>query len=147
MKTKISIRLKAAFLLIVFSMNTIIGFACFIGIDIGFNNHHHDETEALLHGTFHHHDYPEADGHHHKSKGGKDNCCNEKVSQFSQLDKLVPHSLNSVITPKLFISLVFSYHQVDQLYTSVITNNIKYFVRSYHPPIPNIRVAIQSFQI
>lgn len=103
MKTKINILLKAALLLSVFSINTIIGFACYIGIDIGFNNHHHEETESLLHGTSHHHDKPEADSREDKSQGGKDNCCNEKVSQFSQLDKLIPQSLNSLANP-IFLS-------------------------------------------
>ena len=81
MKRNISIQLKAAFLLIVFSMNMIIGFACAIGIDMWFNTSHHEETEIMAHeGSHHHHD--EADKHH-KSKDGKDNCCNDHVIKFS----------------------------------------------------------------
>ncbi len=52
MNKKISIQIKAAFLIGVFSLNTVIGFACAIGIDIGFNTaHHHDDeaTEVTIH--------------------------------------------------------------------------------------------------
>ena len=85
MKRNIPIQLKAAFLLIVFSMNMIIGFACAIGIDMWFNTSHHEETEITAHEGSHHHD--EADKHH-KSKDGKDNCCNDHVIKFSRLINL-----------------------------------------------------------
>ena len=158
MKRKISIQIKAAFLLIVFSLNTVIGFACAVGIDMGFNStHHHDEeaTETSIHvhadgkKHIHHH---EATKHHdeadndHKSKDGKDNCCHDKVTQFTQLDKSVPQSL-SVINPIFFITFVSAFHNSEILFPSQVTPNIKYFVRSHHPPIPDIRIAIQSFQI
>jgi len=51
MKKKLSIQVKAAFLLIVFGLNTVVGFACAIGIDMGFNasHHHHEANEAHSH--------------------------------------------------------------------------------------------------
>ena len=74
MKGNTSIRLKAALLLIIFSMNTVIGFACAIGIDMGFNTtHHHDEEakEVTIHvhadGKKHQH-HDKATRHHHDSK-------------------------------------------------------------------------------
>jgi hypothetical protein len=159
MKRKRSIQLKAAFLMIVFSLNTIIGFACAVGIDMGFNtSHHHDEdsTEAPVHVhadgkkhihhnevTKHHH---EADNDQHKSKNGKDDCCKDKVMQFSQLDKSVPRSL-SVINPIFFLTFVSIFYNIEILFPFQASPNIKYFVRSHHPPIPDIRIAIQSFQI
>ncbi|MEO6330040.1 MAG: hypothetical protein ABIO55_13980 [Ginsengibacter sp.] len=156
MKIRRSIQIKAAFLLTVFSLNTLIGFACAIGIDMGFNtSHHHDEeaNEAVVHthknGTKHvHHD--EAGKHHdevsnHKDKSDKDDCCNDKVIKITQLDKAVPRSI-SAINPGFFtISISFVYN-IDPLFTSR-TTSIKYFVRGHHPPIPDIRIAIQSFQI
>lgn len=144
--------------MIVFSLNTIIGFACAIGVDMGFNTtHHHDEkvTEVSIHihadgkkhvhhKKAHHHD--EA-ANHHKSKDGKDNCCNDNVSLFSQLDKCVPQSLQSLVAPQFFISFINFFYCYDVLFASQQTRSIKYFVRSHHPPIPDIRIAIQSFQI
>lgn len=63
MKKKLSIQVKAAFLLIVFSLNTVVGFACAIGIDMGFNasHHHHETNEAHSHADIKgpkHHDEP-----------------------------------------------------------------------------------------
>ncbi|MEP6951605.1 MAG: hypothetical protein ABI863_20100 [Ginsengibacter sp.] len=152
MKNGLHIQLKAAFLMIVFSLNTIIGFACAVGIDMGFNaTHHHDEEGIeVLHvnanGEKHiHHD--EATSHHHKSKDGKDNCCNDKVIQFSQLDKSIPQSQNPAINPAFFTSFISSFYDAGVIFTSLQFRSIKYFVRGHHPPIPDIRVAIKSFQI
>ena len=56
MKRNISIQLKAAFLLLVFAFNTVVGFACAVGINMGFNApHHHDEEEAIETTVHHHH--------------------------------------------------------------------------------------------
>lgn len=144
MKRNISIQLNAAFLLIVFSINMIIGFACAIGIDMLFNTGHHEETEITAHvGSHHHHDKADKD---HKSKDNKDNCCNDHVIKFSQVDKSFPYGfagLNAVF----FTTLVSSFYNIDVLHTFKASANIKYFVLGYHPPIPDIRVAIQSFQI
>lgn len=159
MSKKLSIQVKAAILLIVFSLNTVVGFACGVGIDMGFNStHHHDEeaTETSVHihadGIRHvHHDevikhHDEAANNHHESKNGKDNCCNDMVKEFNQFDKSLPHSV-SFINPVFFVTFVSAFYNIDVLFHSQITPNTKYFVRSYHPPIPDVRIAIQSFQI
>ena len=156
MNKNISIKLKAVFLIIVFSLNTIIGFACAIGIDMGFNTtHHHEEeaTEAVVHihkGGQKHVHHNEVGKHHdeasnHKAKDGKDNCCSDKVIKITQFDKSIPQSL-SVINPVFFTTFISSFYNIDALFTSR-TTSIRYFVRSHHPPIPDIRIAIQSFQI
>ena len=165
MKKNISIKLRAAFLLSVFALNTVVGFACSVGMDMGFNSkHHHDEeaTEAVVHihkdgkkhihqekkeshshNRSHHHD--EANNNH-KSGNGKDDCCNDKVRSFEQLDKSVPNSL-SIVSPVFFTAFVAAYYNILVLPYTDIVRDIKPFVRSYHPPIPDIRIAIQSFQI
>ena len=150
MNRKNSIQLKAAFLIIVFSLNTVIGFACAVGLDMGFNTHHHNCHEIVILTTSHHqdtsHHNSEANNDHHKSKDGKDNCCNDQVMKFSQLDKSVPQSLN-VINPIFLTAFVSTWYGIDVLNISNVHTSIKYFVRSYHPPIPDIRIVIQSFQI
>lgn len=150
MKKSFSIQIKAAFLLLVFSLNTIVGFACSMGMDMGFNSTHHHEEEAVVEkdahhqGTSHHHD--EADNKH-KSKDGKDNCCNDKVTKISQLDKAVPQSANPAVNPIFFTAFVSSFYNIDVLAVSKATVNVKPFVRSSPPTISDIRIAIQSFQI
>lgn len=151
MKNFSSIQLKAALLLLVFSLNALIGFACSIGIDMNFNASHHHDAE-LADNVSHHHD--DNAGHHHKeadtdhhSKDAKDNCCKDKVVKIAQLDKSVPQSLNNIIQPVFFTAFVASFFDIDISFASKDIPSVKYFVRSHHPPIQDIRIAIQSFQI
>ena len=155
MKKRRYIQFKAALLMIVFSLNTVIGFACAVGIDMGFNtSHHHDEeaTEAVVHvhkdgkKHVHHEDAKhETDKDHHKN--GKDNCCHDKVIKFNEVDKSASHSFNAVVNPIFFTSFLASFYDINILYQSYVDTGIKYFVRSHHPPISDIRIAIRSFQI
>ena len=149
MKKIKSIQLKAAFLVIVFSLNTVIGFACTVGLDMGFNSHHHEESaievsENHHQDKSHHHD--EADVHHHQTNNDKDNCCNNEVMKFQQVDKAVASSITLII-PVFFTSLLASFYNINILSSNNRISGIKHFVRSHHPPIPDIRIAIQSFQI
>ncbi|MEP7319746.1 MAG: hypothetical protein ABI921_13420 [Panacibacter sp.] len=165
MKRNRSIKLKAAFLLAVFALNTVVGFACAIGLNMGFNSTHHgnsEGTEAVVHvhkdGKRHIHQekkkkhrHDESHSHdeaktHPKPGSDKDNCCNDKVRNFEQLDKSVPHSLN-LIHPIFFTSFVNTYFNTGILFHADIVRDVKPFVRSYHPPIADIRIAIRSFQI
>ena len=148
MKETNSIRLKAAFLAIAFSLNTIVGFACAIGIDMGFNSHHHHDMEATevhVHkdGKVHLH---KKTSHSHKHETGKDDCCNDTVIKLSQKDKSVPQS-NIVVSPLIVSPCIVAYYNIDISYPSQINASIKYFVRNYHPPIADIRIAIRSFQV
>jgi hypothetical protein len=157
-------KIKAAVLLSVFSFNTIIGFACSLGLDMGYNSKHHDEkesTEAVVHihsdGKKHihyekkntqEHNKPhqhDQDKTHHDSKEGKDNCCNDQVFKFEQTDKSIPHSLN-IVHPLFLIAFLDVFYNVS-LPSSGLIKDIKQFVRNYHPPIADIRIAIQSFQV
>ena len=147
-------QLKASFLLIVFSLSTIVGFACSVGLDMGFNSHHHEESaievsENHHHDKSHHHD--DADIHHHQTNNDKDdccnnNCCNNGVMKFQQVYKNIATSF-SLINPLFFTSFVASFYNIDILSSNNRISAIKYFVRRHHPPIPDIRIAIQSFQI
>jgi hypothetical protein len=184
MKRNSSIKVKAAILLTVFSLNTVIGFACAIGLKEALTSDHHgtNKTKAVVHvhadGKKHIHYNKEetkrpvhihADGkkhiHHEEaikpgenktntpedlatknnSREHQNKCCTTKVTEFEQLDKYVSQTVK--INPIFFTMVPADLLAVDILYTSYINRDIKYFVRSYHPPIPNIRIAIQSFQI
>jgi len=149
MKKGIYTQIKSAFLLVVFGLNTAVSFACSVGMDMGFNASHHrneEATEVHVHadGKKHHH---EKAGHTHSSSQDKDNCCNESVIKLSQYDKFSPKS-NIIINPLFFTVFITTYYSViDISHPSQVTTSIKYFTRSYHPPISDIRIAIQSFQI
>ena len=147
------IQIKAAFLSLVFGLNPAIGFAC--SIDMGFKSDHHagsEGTEAVIHihkdGKKHIHYEKKHDHSGSKKKHSekeKDNCCSDQVKKFEALDKSLPHQLN-IIHPTFLIAFFDVYFNAD-LPAIDIVKNIKQFVRSYHPPIPDIRIAIQSFQI
>ena len=126
-----------------------IGFACAVGVDMGFNSHHHEEEETAV--SVHTH----ADGqkqHHeeaeykHKNNDKKDDCCNDNVLKIFQTDKAVPQfaKLLSPVFSNIFVPV---YYSVNISYPSQVSTSNKYYVSGHHPPIPDIRIAIRSFQI
>lgn len=148
MKKTLSIQLKAVFLLTIFSLNMVVGFACSLGLDMGFNaTHHHEEETPEVHvhanGPKHHH---EGADHKHQHKEGKDDCCNDKVLKITQADKSIPQ-VAKLLNPVFFTAFVAAYYNIDSSYPSQVDTSNKYLVRGHHPPIPDIRIAIQSFQI
>ncbi|SIO50913.1 hypothetical protein [Chitinophaga niabensis] len=129
MKLSRTIQLKAVFLLAVFTLNTMVGFACAVGLDLGFNSkhHHHEEGTTL---------------HHHQDN---ENCCNDEAVQFSQLDKLLAQVVNTGIeTPVVLIH--FLYQPEISLLTQPRTH-ISPSKKPYVSTARGIRVSIQSFQI
>lgn len=157
-------KIIAFFFLVVFSSNPILGFACSIGMDMGYNaKHHHDEPgmQAVVHihadGQTHHHIEKKAAHNHskshqdHKASGhsksstDKNDCCSDEVAKFAHIDKTVPEQLN--ILHPVFVAALFDVFFSVGLPSFYIIKDIKQFVRSYHPPIPDIRISIQSFQI
>lgn len=91
--------------------------------------------------------HTEPDKKNQKSKDQNGNCCTDQVMKFNNTDKSLSHSLTVAFNPAFFTVLVSVFNNIDILYTSYVNTSIRYFVRSYHPPISNIRIAIQSFQI
>ena len=126
-----------------------VGTACALGVDIGFNSHHHgeEETESTIHvhanGKQHHHEEAE---NKHKDNDKKDDCCNDKVLKLLQTDKAVPQ-FTKLINQTFSISFIPVYNSINITYPSQVSTSNKYYVRGHHPPIPDIRIAIQSFQI
>ena len=177
MNKRNSIQIKAAFLLTIFALNTIVGFACNMGVEMGFNSKHHsdEETVPVIHihadGKEHIHyekkkeSHADSNKHEHEKPGkqdhgkkphhddsnsntkedSKENCCKDQVLKFEQIDKAVAKVFSFQVP--IFAVCFFNDFYKDALYASEVAPKIKYFVRSYHPPIADIRVAIQSFQI
>ncbi len=155
MKEKLSISLKATFLLIVFLLNTVVGFACAISMQYGtpYGEHHTSESYKNTGHDHANHDHPkQTEAHHdltdhHTTKKDKDDCCKDEVTKLLKEDKVSPSKITVSIQQALFFTLLPTYCQLDILASSVYQPNTKYFVRSYHPPIRDIRISIQSFQI
>ncbi|MEO8772261.1 MAG: hypothetical protein ABI402_19335 [Ferruginibacter sp.] len=149
MKKNISIKLKAAFLLIVFTMNTIIGFACAMGFNMGFNSsHHHDEEATEI--SHHEHNNSKIHDHHNEvakhSNNKKDDCCNDKVIQIQALDKMMAQNAKYIFGCHGFATIKSMYNSIA-IFKPLSAVPQKYIIPSFHPPPPDIRVFIQSFQI
>ena len=155
MKINKSIQIKAAFLLTVFVLNTIIAFACSVGLNMGFNQkHHHDENEEQVssrhsyhhsHATEEHNQHEAGVAFNKKGTTGNDGCCNDKAIKIQQVDKSLSHGSNPVIKAPVFIAFLSAFLGLK------ITNDRlsavhKSIIPQFYPP-PDIRIAIQSFQI
>ena len=147
MKRNRSIRLKAAFLLLVFALNTLVGFACAMGLDMAFNSRHeHEEaTEIQIPGEKHEH-HEAAEKHEEKNccDEHQKGCCNDKVTKIALLDKTVPQTFHIYLP---HYSAVPQKYLTDILSTMAGITYSRSFLRSYHPPIPDICIAVRSFRI
>ena len=147
----------------VFTLNTLVSFACSVGLNMGFNsNHHVNEKKNAGHSHSHKHAHDKAlKGKHshaavhkhshdlasgdHKDSGQKDNCCNEKSVELQKVDKSANHSSNPVIKIPVLVSFlaVFSGLEVRAELLPLLPRS---FIQQYYPP-PDKRIIIQSFQI
>ncbi len=165
MNYRVSIQIRAIFLLVVFSLNTIIGFACAIGIDMGYNSTHHAEKDiprAASHSHGHEHEASSSghDNHgktnHHAAEhhvagnsqedSKSDDCCSNEITNLLQEEKSLASPL-SIEHPGLEYFNPATFDVIEASFHNSVDKDKKYFVRQHHPPIPDIRIAIQSFQI
>ena len=161
MKISLSIKFKALFLTILFLSNTVVGFACTIGADLISNKEHHDEHSAINITKVHSHpkgtkphSHPNknaessaAHAHKKKQESKKDNCCKDEVAKFVAVDKQISKTI-SIKAPQIVVDLLHSvFILADIEVPKGHTPGKSYFVRCHHPPIPDIRIAVQSFQI
>ncbi|MEO6253967.1 MAG: hypothetical protein ABIO79_11700 [Ferruginibacter sp.] len=160
MNTSRTIKYKALFLLVSFSMNTVVGFACSLGIDMGFNSGHHEDHDeeqpnhSGVQEVDHHgkhslnHAYTVAYVEHGPvitTSEDEEGCCKNFVVGFQNLDKQLAQKLSFAkikiaITPFILHStLPFKYI----IYVEPVRIPPK--IPDHSPP--DIRVFIQSFLI
>ena len=173
MKRSLSIKLKAVFLLIVFSLSTLVSFACAAGLDMGYNKDHHKvqtHPSATEHaGIGHGHSKNALHGHatvdnggsashrdeitHHEQNGGDkkestpDDCCRDAAAKFEKCDKLSPQTFNYNFQALFITFIINPYFNANAITSLLHTPNSRYFIRNHHPPIADTRIAIQSFLI
>lgn len=171
----LTIKLKALLLLVVFATNTAVGFACAIGVDMGFNSSHHNETEkpANVHihddGKKHVHEketvavtnhvHENGINHQHDSEPTKPisvdsgnlltkedgGCCTNEVQEFQDLDKNI--SQNTGIDVPVFVAIILNSFFNNEFLAAVKDFPVHYKVRFYYPPPTDIRISMQRFQI
>ena len=149
---------KALILLLVFSMNTVVSFACSFS-SMFHAIHHHEHTSALTprenlthHGKEHVHSPRE---HHNsddqatnsESDNPKEDCCSTSVLKMDAVVKLTARSIDAP-DPLILLSFLSAY--TGQFSVSPLLESPAYddFLRRRTPAtIENLRIAIQSFQI
>jgi hypothetical protein len=137
------IRFKAGLLLMIFTFNVIIGMGCPFGLCICGNSHCKERELINLQPSCLHDDSFTNPG---KSKDCNDDCCNDNMIKLLHFDKSCPACFTG-LNGKLFISFISSFYSIDILHICEGYSNTRYYVRNHHPPIQDIRIAIQSFQI
>nr|WP_068890575.1 hypothetical protein [Pedobacter panaciterrae] len=142
MRKSTNIPLKAFFLLIVFFSNIVIGFACSVGVQ-------HTHTESHHHSQPHHHSEPHSHDHakavdHHADK---ENCCKDEITKLEKTDKIVPSAVKDYNHPQSAVIIAPVFYNFDIAVLNTQHLKTRYYNRNYHPPISDIRIAVQSFQI
>ena len=163
MKVQRADMIRALFLLAVFSLNTVVGFACSIGIDMGYNSSHHKDgashssKKAHSHKSEHKHSHGaahnHADPHKHAKASGtakntQDDCCANDVTKFIQLDKSVAKTHFNLQLPTFLVAFTSIFIQPSLNENSLANSSGLLTVRrSCSIYDTDIRIAIQSFQI
>ena len=167
MKPSKTIKYNALFLLVSFSLNSVVGFACSLGVDMGFNSHHHcHDGKHHEHSDSDHHD--EHDGtnshghehgaisHHHSDTFNKTvsfrsqsegNCCKDFVVGFQSMDKMVTQGCSSVQQQHIAISPFIIPVIVGLNNSKGFTKHERIPPKEIDLPPPDIVVFIQSFLI
>ena len=149
MKPNSTIQFKALILFIIFSLNTVLSFACSLGLDMWYNSGHHatkNSTEFIQ-------DCCEDDeislesNEDKQSQKENEDCCTKSVIDFQMMTK-------SIIQPDIeFSNSNVNAHEYgwSLFFTSDLTisaADMKWAVfRTHKRPPPDIRVSIRSFQI
>jgi|SRR6187401_491725 hypothetical protein len=153
--------IRALFLLLVFSLNTIVGFACSIGIDMGYNSMHHqynssnspskchtqksDQKHAHGNSEKHSHKHQRTDG---STSNTQNDCCANDVTKFIQLDKTIVKTNFNFQAPSYLVVVTRAFIQPLVNETNLANGYRLQFVRrSCSIYNTDIRITIQSFLI
>lgn len=143
----------ACFLLLVFSVSTIAGFACSIGVDMGYNTKHHATQQATSRQHEHCLGNTKKNTHSPSSKASPtqilnvpDDCCSGQVSNFAQLDKAVTYN-NLLLSVPIFSNGILSNFFLTKNQTTPVNSVFQFVRRNCIPNDTDIRIVIQSFQI
>jgi hypothetical protein len=148
---------KAWFLLIVFSLNSIISFACSLSsLFHGF--HHHSITTEHNNEQIigHHHSLDKSGEHHHdQEQGGEqsqspsssEDCCSKSLVEVEKVDKSISRTIQ-LPEINIFTSFFLAYTPCFLWHGTEEKTFLTYHVR-WRPPatIQDLRIVIQSFQI
>ena len=166
------LKITAAFLLTVFTFNTVVSFACSVGLNMGYNKNHHEHSTPVhkhdkthpqhSHKKPHDHVKPHShDGtgeHRHEHAGAANNqdksskeerdCCSDAGVKFSELDKSLTNTNQYILkVPVVLLTALYTLFSSHYFGTGVLVKPKLPFVRSCLPAHTDLRIVIRSFQI
>ncbi len=140
-------KLKAVFFLVVFMLNTLVGFGCSILMGNEGHEHSHQEHQHLASSHHHHTDHsPDGAYSNLKITSTANSCCKTLVNDFLIQGKLIPDYAKLNLKAPALVPFGFNYTfiQEEKIINADQQNTDQH---QYHPPHPDIRISIQSFQI
>ena len=144
-------KLIAAFLLFIFSMSTVAGFACSVGLNFGDNILHHKHKEANTCSGIHKHlnnSFQKNAAPVLKDASQPNDCCTNDVTSFNKLDKSVSGNNFSLKVPALLLSARLPLFSQKQSISKIVLNAQFHYIRRCALLCdPDIRIAIRSFLI
>ncbi len=148
MAKSMSRRLKAATLLTTFGLNIVIGFACSLGLDMGYNSHRKKATAENTPNAYLAKDHHSSKAKTCCKKGAKetDDCCSTKVVKILKIDQTIPRAYAPIHIISYNVFCLLHLFRAVPIISRTDAKEI-YFARNYHPPIADLRIAIQSFLI
>jgi hypothetical protein len=155
-------KIKAAFLLLVFALNTVVSFACSVGL-VDFSEDHHKHGASHVHdkshshqGVSHQHEKSvDVDNHHHLNSTQQlpgeeeNNCCSDDVVKVATLDKSVTSvNQNPLPLPVEVMAAIYAFI-LPGYYSAMLPVKPKLcFDRRWAlTDDTDLRIVIQSFQI
>ena len=146
------ILIKGFLLLVVFSINTVVSFACSVS-DFVHSSHHstdksvpaHSHQHGKHHGD-HNHDQDKNKHNDGNSNSNSDKCCASIVVKIEQSDKSVSKNIDAP-SPLFFSYTTIIFFSVFHLFSFATDKHFPQHLRWPPATIPDIRIAIQSFQI
>ena len=149
MSRQLKNRIRAFVLLLVFSMNTLAGFACSVGMNMIYNEGHHQHgSSKVKEHTSHQHNHHQSQTSE-KSGGktdGKD-CCGD-ITKLNLADKSIVSNA-SIQAPIFLLAFVSQFLLPEENTTSLLDNTTSNILRrswNLHDHT-DLRIVIQSFQI
>jgi len=142
---------KAIFLLVIFLLNTVVCFACAVGMERDTHGESHLHVSSKK--DNHKHSHQRHGGHVHEDGGSKglglakeEPCCKTLVNVLVIQGKLVPQSVKiQAILPFLLLP---DYHYNFLISSFRLDPDKSVYARQRgRPPNKDIRIAINSFQI
>jgi hypothetical protein len=155
MTSRVKNKIRALLLMMVFSLSTIAGFACSVGLDLGYNSGHHEDPVPACHsGAGSHPSVQKANvnnsipGEMFSDRSKAKDCCTNEVTDFIKMEKSVTQGMADLQAPVFALAFASVFiAPVNNPEFSVTPNGFQFLRRGSPLHDTDIRIVIQSFQI